>query len=119
LWSWSESPACSINVIYVDIGGIVHELLQKFKAFWSGVLIVWTSEITLSSLNLFIKTSVHKRVPVCHLNIGWFRIIGPVGDSVSNSESLNVWLEDVIVFSIGFVVLDDVVSHVWNIDSSI
>ena len=119
LWSWSESPACSINVVNVDVRDKAVEFIKKAEALLCGVSVVWTSKVALSISDSLMEISVDKRVPVRHLNESSIGVISPVGDSVSNGESLDVWLEYIIVFSVGLVVLNEVVGKVWNIDSSI
>ena len=119
LWSWSKSPACSINVVNVDVRDEALEFIKKGEALLCGVSVVWTSKVALSISDSLMEISVDKRVPVRHLNESSIGVISPVGHSVSNGESLDVWLEYIIVFSVGLVVLNEVVGKVWNIDSSI
>ena len=70
-------------------------------------------------VNGVVGLGVIESVPVGHLEEGWVGIIFPVGHTVSNHETLKVWLEDgVVIGELGVVVVDGQ-SCVGNIDSGI
>ena len=68
---------------------------------------------------LLVHLLAHERVPVGHVDEGGGGVILPVGNTVTDSETLKVRLEGVIVISVLLVVLDDVVGKVGHIDASI
>lgn len=119
LWSWSKSPACSIDIVDVDVRNVALELIKKSEALCGGLGVVWTSIVAFGGSDFVVELSWDKRVPVRHLDESGIGVISPVGDSVSNGESLDVWLEDIVVVSVGLGVLNEVVGEVWNVDSSI
>lgn len=58
-------------------------------------------------------------MPVSHFDVGWGTVVVVVGNSVTNSETLEIWLEDIGVISVGNIELINVVGEVGNVDSGI
>lgn len=58
-------------------------------------------------------------MPVTHLNESWGSVVGPVGNTVSDSKALEKGFENSVILTVSSVVLVNVISHVGDIDSTV
>ena len=115
----TSTPAGSEDVINVDCADIVVEAHVEAGALIRDIGHVGHVPIAVGLGELLVLLLTHKRVPVGHIDEGGSGVILPVGNTISDSETLKVRLEGVCVISVLLVVLDDVVGKVGHIDSSI
>lgn len=115
----TSTPAGSEDVINVDLADVVVEAHVEASALIGDIGHVGHVPIAVSIGELLVLLLTHERVPVGHIDEGGSGVILPVGNTVSDSETLEVRLEGVCVISVLLVVLDDVVGKVGDIDSSI
>jgi len=54
-----------------------------------------------------------------HFEVCWISVIFPVGESISNHETLKVWFEDGWVSSVNSIVMMNGVDSEWDINSSV
>ena len=115
----TSTPAGSKDVINVNLADIVVEAHVEVGAFIRDIGHVGHVPIAVSLSELFVLLLTHERVPVGHVDEGGSGVILPIGNTVSDSETLEVRLKGIFVISVLLVVLDDVVGKVGHIDSSI
>lgn len=115
----TNTPAGTIDVVDVDIRDELLELKEVSQASSGKVSHGNTTKIAVVLVDLVVELGIVKRVPVGHLNVGSAGIILPVGDTITDHETLEVRLEDVGVVSVGFVVLIDLVGDVRNVDTGV
>lgn len=77
------------------------------------------TKIALFSFKLFHKLFTVERVPVTHFNPCGVTVVLPVGNTVTNCETLKVRLENSRILGISDVVLVDVVSKVRYVDAGV
>jgi hypothetical protein len=58
-------------------------------------------------------------VPVAHFNVGWGAVVVIVSNTIANSETFEIWLEDIGIISVGNVELVNIVRKVRNVDSGV
>ena len=115
----TSTPAGSEDVINVNLADISIEARVEVGALISEFGHVGHIPVAVGFGELLVLLLTHERVPVGHVDEGGCGVILPVGNTVSNSETLEVRLEGICVISVLFVVLDNVVGKVGHIDSSI
>ena len=57
-------------------------------------------------------------MPVTHFDESWDGIVLPVGDTVTNHHTLEVWFE-IIAVLVELVMLVNLVDQIWYVDTSI
>ena len=115
----AEAVTHSEDVIDVNFADETVEFVQVTSALSGNVCSERSGEIALGLLNLIIQGGIVKGMPVAHVNEGRGSVVLPVGDTVTDSEALKLRFKDRVVFTVGGVVLIDVVGHVGNVDSSV
>lgn len=115
----SKAVAGSEDIIDVDLAHKTVEFVQVASTFSSNVGSIRSREIALCGLNLIVEGGVVERVPVAHVDEGRGGIELPVSYTIADSEALEVGLENLVVFTMGSVMLIDVVGHVGHVNSSI
>ena len=116
----SSTPACAEDVVDVDFSDERVELHVEIHACLIDTDHVWHFPVTVERNEFVVHLLVHKGVPVGHVDESSCSIVLPVGDTVSDGETLKVWLECVRVVLLSLlVVLVDVISEVRNVDSGV
>ena len=115
----SSTPACAEDVVDVDFGDEIVELHVKVDALIRDTDHVRHVPVAVEGNELVVHLLAHERVPVRHVDKGSGGVVLPVGNTVSNSETLDVGLENVVILSVLLLMLDEVVGKIWDIDASI
>mmetsp|Transcript_63889 Transcript_63889/g.88219 ORF Transcript_63889/g.88219 Transcript_63889/m.88219 type:complete len:362 (+) Transcript_63889:159-1244(+) len=119
LRSITKTPAGTIDIVNVNVRDELLEFKEVSQASSSEVLHSNTTEIAVVLMDLVVELGIVERVPVGHLNVGSASIVVPVGNTITDHETLEVRLEDIGVVSVGFVVLIDLVGDVRHVDTGV
>ena len=111
-----KAVAIAKYIINIDSGGGLVEYVKELQARGARVC-ERTTEVTFKLLHRLTYFSRIKGMPVSHLQVGRRRIILPVGDTVSDHDTSERWLECASCSLL--VVLVDLVHQIWDVDSSI
>jgi len=114
-----KTVALAENVIDVDIRGVCIKFFEQLCANLRHRFTENKSRvITIVSSHCIISSGIIQRVPVSHFEISWICIILPVGNTVSDHHTFQIWHENV-GSKVCLVVVMDLIDEIWNIDASI
>jgi len=115
----SQTPAGAIDIVDIDAVGNGSEFVIEAHALVRDAEHVGHVPVAVLLLESVLQVLADQRVPVAHFDVGALGIVLPVGDTITDGETLEVGLEDVIVVGVLLVVLVDVVGEVRHVDASI
>ena len=115
----ASAPAGAENIVDVDGLGEGLELGLKGHALIRDTDHVGHVPVTVGSDELIVELLANKGVPVAHVDISSVGVVLPVGDAITDGETLKVRLEDGIIISVLLVVLVNIVGKVGDVDTSI
>ena len=120
LWEGGLTIANTVGVVGVYSVRLIHYINESSLAS-CGDTIIWmvSSIVAAELLYAVIEAILKENFVISKLDEGGGCVEGPIGDSISNHESLKVWLEDSVVSSVLGVVLIDVVRDQGNVNTSI
>lgn len=120
LWEGFFTIANTVGVVGVDSSRVIHDFNQSSLASYRNTIIwVVSSIVAAKLLDAIMQVIFNEDFVISKLDEGGGCVVGPISYSISNHESLEIWLEYSIVSSVLGVVLVDVVRDQGHIDASI
>lgn len=106
------------DVVNVDIGDEGVELSEESLAGIGG-LGGHATEVAVVVEDLLTERIIIEGVPVSHFDVGGCAVVVVVSNTVSDHETLQVWLEDGIITSVLSVVVINPLGKVGHVDSGV